>query len=439
MANVDLPVTDSAAIKYVDEEHYPFLHKVDSSVDVLSPFFNKQDAPPNFVFIVVEGLGRAFSNKDAYLGSFTPFLDSLSGKSLYWDNFLSSGGRTFAALPSIFGSLPFGKNGFLEMGAQMPSHLSLLNILKQNGYKSNFFYGGDASFDNMNMFLKMNGTNIYDEATYSKAYTKMPSSSSGFSWGYGDGEVFKKYNEATSGIKSPTCNVVLTLSTHSPFLINDQADYLQLFEQRMQALAFKEEEKEEHRRYKDQYASILYADNATRNFITGYAARADYSNTIFVITGDHRMPEIPMSTKIDRYHVPLIIYSPLLKQNNSFSSVSCHFDITPSILSLLKHQYNLKVPTVVNWVGGGLDTAHTFRNIHSYPLMQTKNEIGDYVLGSYMLNGEDLFKVSNHMYLDPVTDDIEKAKIKAAFTTFRQKNDRLANTTSMIPDSLLIK
>ncbi|MEO6329447.1 MAG: LTA synthase family protein, partial [Ginsengibacter sp.] len=430
---------NASAFNYVDEEHYPFLHTVDSSVDVLSPFFNKQATPPNVVFIVVEGLGRAFSNKDAYLGSFTPFLDSLSDKSLYWRNFLSAGGRTFAMLPSVFGSLPFGQNGFLGLGDKMPAHLSLLNILKSNGYNSSFFYGGDASFDNMDKFLKMNGTNIYDEKAFSAGYTTMPVSNSGFSWGFGDSEVFRRYNEEADTLKAPSCNVVLTLSTHSPFLINEQDKYLQLFEQRMLALGFDDAQKEEHRHYKEQYASILYADNSIRNFINGYLGNPDFSNTIFVITGDHRMPEIPMSTKIDRYHVPLIIYSPLLKRSQVFASMSSHLDITPSLLSFFNHQYNFKVPGIATWMGEGLDTVHAFRNKHSYPLMQTKNDITDYLMGEYMLNNEDLFKISDNMNLDPVNDDNEKEKLKAAFARFKQKNSKFTNAGSLMPDSLLLK
>ena len=423
---------------YVDEAHYPFLHTVDSA-DVLSPFFNKSDTAPNLVFIVVEGLGRAFSNNNAYLGSFTPFLDSLSGKSLYWSNFLSSGGRTFAMLPSIFGSLPFSKNGFLELGDQMPEHASLLNILKDDGYVTNFFYGGDASFDNMNLFLKKNGTNVYDEKTFSGDYIKMPASNNGFTWGYGDAEVLRKCNEINASINKPSCNVIMTLSTHSPFLINEQNRYLAVFEQRMNELRFTEAQKQEHRRYQDQYATILYADNTIRNFINEYKSRNGFNNTVFVITGDHRMPEIPMSTKIDRYHVPLIIYSPLLNRTQKFEAMSTHFDITPSILQLLKHNYNLKVPAVADWMGSGLDTAHTFRNIHSYPFMQTKNDIVDYVMDEYMLHNDELFKISNNMDLDPIEDDKEKAKLQNAFAIFKQKNNKVAGSASMIPDSLLIK
>jgi cellulose synthase/poly-beta-1,6-N-acetylglucosamine synthase-like glycosyltransferase/phosphoglycerol transferase MdoB-like AlkP superfamily enzyme len=437
LVNMD-KAADPNAFHYVDEKHFPFLHTVDSS-DVLSPFFNKQAIKPNFVFLVVEGLGRAFSNKDAYLGSFTPFIDSLSNQSLYWSNFLSEGGRTFAMLPSIFGSLPFGKNGYLELGDQMPARLSLFNILKENGYKCNFFYGGDASFDNMSKFVKMDGGNVYDEKTFSSNYIKMPKSTSGFTWGYGDDQVLAKLNEVNKNLEGPTCNVVMTLSTHSPFLVNEQDYYLNLVEQRMQDLKFTESQKEEHRRYKDQYATILYMDNSIRDFINNYRNHPDFSNTIFIITGDHRMPEIPMSTKIDRYHVPLIIYSPMLNRSQTFKAVSTHFDITPSLLSFLNHQYDFKIPKEATWMGTGLDTAHNFRNTHAYPLMQTKNDIVDFIMDEYMLHNDDLYKISDKMYLDPIDNDKEKSKLKSAFARFKQKNGGVVKGASMLPDSLLIK
>jgi cellulose synthase/poly-beta-1,6-N-acetylglucosamine synthase-like glycosyltransferase/phosphoglycerol transferase MdoB-like AlkP superfamily enzyme len=423
---------------YVDKEHYPFLHTVDST-DVLAPFFNKQPVTPNLVFLVVEGLGRAFSNKDAYLGSFTPFLDSLSNKSLYWSNFLSEGGRTFAMLPSIYGSLPFAKNGFLELGDKMPAHLSLFNILKKNGYSANFFYGGDASFDNMASFVKVNGGGVYDEKTFPGSYVKMPQSNNGFTWGYGDVALLERLNEASAQIKAPYCDAVMTLSTHSPFITNEQDKYLAVFEQRMQELQFNESQKEEHRRYKDQYATILYTDNAIRDFINKFKSRPDFGNTIFIITGDHRMPEIPMSTKIDRYHVPLIIYSPMLKRSQKFEAMSTHFDITPSLLALLKDQYHIKVPAIAAWMGGGLDTNHTFRNIHSYPLMQTKNDIVDYIMDDYMLHNDELYKMSNNMGLDPITDDKEKEKLQNAFAIFKEKNNKLAGGAALLPDSLFEK
>jgi uncharacterized sulfatase len=60
--------------------------------------------------------------------AFTPFLDELSGKSLYWANFLATQGRTFGALPSILGSLPYAEKGFTNLGERMPNTLTLIKF-----------------------------------------------------------------------------------------------------------------------------------------------------------------------------------------------------------------------------------------------------------------------------------------------------------------------
>ena len=435
----DNNTNNALAFKYIDEQQYPFLH-TEETTDVLSPFFQTTTTKPNIVIILVEGLGRAFTNKGAYLGNFTPFLDSLSEHSLYWQNFLSEGGRTFAVLPSLLGSLPFGKNGFNEWGTSMPNHLSLISLLRHNGYQSSFYYGGDAHFDNMDIFLQKNNINtIFDEKTFPATYTKMPANN-GFTWGYGDKELFRRYIETlgndTTQYKPPYCNVLLTVSTHSPFLINDQATYLQKVENHFTKLGFDEEKKKESRNYTYQYASILFTDDALRNFFEAYSKRSDYNNTVFMITGDHRMPEIPMSTKIDRYHVPLIIFSPLLKRTANFASISTHFDITPSVLAWLKNQYNIAIPTIASWLGNGLDTNRMFRNIHNYPFMQTKNDINDFVLGDYMINGNDLFKINTNMDLFGEEDKEKNNQLQSAFDNFKQRNQKIIQGAKLIPDSV---
>ncbi len=424
---------------YVDENKYPFL-RTDNTPDVLSPFFDKSETPPTIVIIIVEGLGRAFTNEGAYLGNFTPFIDSLSHHSLYWKNFLSQGGRTFAVLPSLLGSLPFGKNGFLDQGSELPHHLSLLNILKRNGYSTAFYYGGDSKFDNMKGFLTANQTDfINDEPTFPAGYKKMPASEGGFSWGYGDAELFRRYLELNASASKPRLDVLLTVSTHSPFLINEQKEYLAAFERRMNELNFNEAKKTSYRYSDTKYASILYADNSLKKFLSDYAKRADYKNTIFLITGDHRMPELPMSSKIDRYHVPLIIYSPLLKQAVEFASVSSHFDITPSILAFLNASYNLKRPAVASWIGDGLDTTQSFRNAHSYPLIQAKSVAIDYVMGNYHLNNETLFVLSSNMDEEPIMEKSKLTYLRAQFNKYKKRNEKFYQGALLIPDSLYRK
>jgi cellulose synthase/poly-beta-1,6-N-acetylglucosamine synthase-like glycosyltransferase/phosphoglycerol transferase MdoB-like AlkP superfamily enzyme len=425
---------------YVDEKNFPFLHSIDSTKDVLSPFFNVSAKAPNIVIILVEGLGRAFTNNGAYLGNFTPNVDSLASKSLYWENFLSEGGRTFAALPSILSSMTFAKNGFNELGDNMPKHFSLLNLLQQNGYHTSFYYGGDAHFDNMNIFLNKNGIDaIKDGSSFPAGVIKMPLSASGFSWGYGDKQLFDHYLNTNTDSSKPSMSLILTVSTHSPFKINDQEKYLQRFEERMNELHFNETLKKEYRNYSYQYASILYTDEKIGEFIKAYQKRADYNNTVFLITGDHRMPEIPMSSKIDRYHVPLLIYSPLLKRTAKFSSVSTHFDITPSLLAWLKNSYHMQVPNMASWMGGGLDTSRGFRNTHAYPLMQTKTEIIDYVQGNWMINSNILYRINDKMDLLPEDDPAKANELKGNFDRYLLKNNQFISTLKILPDSLLLR
>ncbi|HEA31377.1 MAG TPA: LTA synthase family protein [Leeuwenhoekiella sp.] len=416
---------------------FPFLHKTEKK-DVLSPFFEPKSKAPNIVFILVEGLGRAFTNEGAYLGNFTPFLDSLSQKSLYWKNFLSNGGRTFAVLPSLLGSLPFAENGFLALKDKMPKELSLLNLLENYGYETSFFYGGDSSFDAMNGYLQKNGTNnIYDETTFPSRYKKLPARTN-FSWGYGDQELYdfylKKQKEDT--LAPPRLDILLTLTTHSPFLVPESDKYDRMFEKRMNDIGFKVAEKNTHKNYKDQYATILYADEALKNLFEKYKQRADFDNTIFVITGDHRIPEIPMSTKIDRYHVPFIIYSPLLKRSAEIASISSHFDVAPSLLNYLNTNYDLKMPEETTFVGGGLDTVRAFRNIHQIPLKQTKTDLVDFVMDTYHLNKDDLLEIDRNMGENLIDNPDKKAQLKAAFQAFKRRNSEFIDGTALIPDSI---
>jgi uncharacterized sulfatase len=163
----------------------------------------------------------------------------------------------------------------------------------------------------------------------------------------------------------------------------------------------------------------------------------DFANTVFIITGDHRMPEIPMTTKIDRYHVPLMIYSPLLKRRATMNAVSTHFDITPSVLQWLHQSYGLTVPDLAIWMWSGLDTNRAFRSIKSYPFMQTKNEVNNYLHGNLFVDGTTTYILNENMELR-ITESPEAAQqVNGAFNVFKQKNGVVVKGARLLPDSLI--
>ena len=419
-------------------EDYPFLHK-ETTPDLLGPFFKDGDKAPSIVFIVVESLGRAYSGNEAYLGSFTPFLDSLMDKSLYWENCLSTSGRTFSVIPSLLASLPFGKKGFADLGNKMPDHLSLISLLKNRaGYNSAFYYGGDPTFDAMANFLKQQGTSrIVGINDFGKDYKQLPAAKNGFSWGYGDREIFRKYlTDLKKQEGTKRVDVLLTLSMHNPFKVPDQPYYNALFEKRMMQINLSEEEKKSNRQYMAQFATMLYFDDALRYFFSEFSRLKSFENTIFVITGDHRMPEIPIASQIDRFHVPLVIYSPLLIEGRKFSSVVTHYDVTPSLIALLKGRMNLSLPTESAWIGHGLDTNVSFRNLQEYPLMRNTSEMMDWLSREHFLSGSTLYRIDPNLNIEPEENQELKEQLQQAFANYKAKNNYATSRNKLIPDSL---
>lgn len=429
----------SSGLFYPDKENYPFLHSVDYP-DMLSDRFRISEKAPDIVIIIIEGLGRAFSGTDAYLGSFTPFIDSLANQSLYWENCLSSGGRTFAVLPSLTASLPFGENGFAELGDNMPKYLGLVNILRSNGYRGRFIYAGDSHFDNMDDFMRKQQTDVVtDQADFDRGVSKLPGQASGFSWGYGDSELYKRFFDLLSNERnmSPSVNILLTISTHSPFLVPNQERYKRIFDQILLNLKIEEGLKKVCSENRQKLETVLYMDEAMKAFFSEYRNLPSFENTIFLITGDHRMPDIPMSTKIDRYHVPLIVYSPLLKRPSRFSSIVSHMDVTPSLLAFMKNSYNFSVPSHACWIGSGLDSTISFSGRGTYPLMQTKEGINDLVSCRMFLCQGTLYSIIPGMGLEEVSPSALRDNLDADLKKIKELNSRVPGLKSLYPDSLL--
>jgi len=412
---------------------FPFSRK-EGTQDFLGQYLNKSDQTPNLVFIVLEGFGHAYTTPKGYMGNFTPFLDSLSHKSLFWENSMSTAGRTFAALPSLTGSLPFGKNGFLEI-EKTPDHFNLFNILRSNGFETGFYYGGNLSFDRYRDYLQYSKVDhIIELGSYENSYRKLPAGSSGESWGYEDQAVFSKALASQKVQAKPYFNMILTLSTHNPFLINNRGYYEKKYNDRMKSDALTPEQKKWAAQYKNQLVSVFNADDALKQFFENYSKRPDFSKTIFFVTGDHSMPEILLQSKIDRFHVPMMIYSPLLKEPKRFQKTVSHFDIAPSILAYYRKNYNLRTPSTVAWVGRGLapDSEISKSDI---PMMQSKSLLTDFVSEKYYIHDGKLFILTNSE--EDAYDHPETLKrINGRFNRFKRMNAAFEQTRKLLPDSV---
>ncbi|MFC5623474.1 LTA synthase family protein [Algoriphagus winogradskyi] len=413
---------------------YPFLHQADYP-DVLSPYFDSLTSAPDIVFVLIESLGKAYSGKGAYLGSFTPFLDSLESHSLVWTNAVSSTGRTFGVLPGVFAGLPFGERGFQELFEDFPNHESLISVLNDNGYESTFVIGSDVNFDHQKEFLEFSDVSqIIDIDDFDSKYNQMPPAN-GFTWGYGDKEIFTNgLNFFPRETENPQLGIFQTITSHDPYLVPEREFYSKKFEDHLENyLNLTEAKKAEYRDYQNIYMTVLYADDAIKDFITAYSKKPQFSNTIFVFTGDHRLPEIPMASRLDRFHVPLIIYSPLINRPTYFKGMISHFEITPSLLAFLNAQVELKLPEEEIWLGQVLDTSKVFQSRIAMPLMRNKNQLMEFLDGEYFLSDDQLFVITDGLNIDPINDQNIKNKLTGEFEDFKNKNNYTTQTRKLLP------
>ena len=419
--------------KYEGEEEYPLLKPYEQH-NTLGAYFDLKKERPNVVLLIVEGLGSDFVGDKAIYKGFTPFLESLTHQSLYWENYVSNTGNSFAALPSIMGSLPFGENGFTNIEGSTNRH-TLYSILKDNGYATYFNYGGNSALDHMDKFLDEEHVDvIMDRSGFGDDYNMQSADAAGISLGYPDKELFRKWSATPFYNEKPRLEVFLTLSSKKPFLIPKPDSY----ENRVEAILSKtwreSRLKKLIKKNKEVFASMIYTDEAIALFFNSYKDKPEFNNTIFLIVGSHNVTDLPQRDELGRYRVPLMIYSPLLKTPQRIRSLASHADVAPTLVSLLDEKYQFKIPGQVAWLGENLLTEEIFDPSKKIPLFRNKNDIQDYIDGQYFLSGDMVYKLNDRLKLMN-GDDAPTKKIKNHFKYFKAVNNYVAVNNKIIPES----
>ncbi len=397
---------------------YPFYRRADYQ-DVLGTFLRKteNDVKPNFVFIIVESFGQSLTGVETATVSFTPFIDSLKNESLYWQNCLATTERTFGVLPAIFASVPHGENGFARRYTPIPSHNSLLKDFKKNNYDISYYYGCYRDIDRYDNFLNVNDIeNIFipkQENIDEDIYNLMREN---HRWGLDDKELFDIVinNRKSTNNDKPFVDIIMTLSTHEPFIILENQDKYELMAKDFieKNTSVSKTEKNAILKNLNVFACYLYMDECVRNLINSYKEMGKYDNTIFVITGDHRMGMLNTGNVLRSFNVPLLIYSPLLKENKQMKSVVSHYDITPTINAYLANNYDYQVDEYCHWIGKSLDTVKDFRSDIRQAFMLNNRDVIDYLNGKYFLCRKNLYEIDENLELDKIENPDLYEKLK---------------------------
>lgn len=421
--------------KYEGEVEYPLL-KPHTQKDLLGKYLELKKEKPNLVLVVLEGMGSDFVGPKASYPGFTPFLDSLITQSLYWKNYVSNTGESAAAIPTLIGSLPFGKNGF-TYAERSPGRNTLFSILKKNGYTTTFNYGGNSALQHLDRFVDEERVDyIVDKNGYGDKYSLQEEDAAGISLGYPDKALFRKWNSERILDNKPRLDVFLTLSTKKPYLIPDRELYEEQVEKRTDLLSLPKRSKKLITNKKGMFASLIYADEALKTFFRDYSEHRDYANTIFVITGSHNSTDLPQMDDLGRYRVPFIIYSPLLKTSKTINSLASHADVLPSLVALLNREYDLSFPKQEAWLGKNLISETVFDPTKAIPLFRGQNNIQDYIYGNHLLSRGSLYTLNGKLSLNEVDDATTKKDVIERFKLFKAINTYVLENNKLMPDSL---
>ena len=297
----------------------------------------------NIVIIIVESLATEYTGIGHPGHGYTPFLDALAQKGVYFENSFADGRRSIDAPPSILAGLPHLRDETFYC-TQFRHFHGLGSILKQHGYNTSFFHGGrngTMSFDTFSLRMGFDdyyGLNEYPDAQDSDGI-----------WGIYDEPFLQYMARQLSKRPQPFASVVFTLSTHNPYKIPPQ--YQNQLPQGTLPI---------HR-------TVAYFDLALRKFFATAEKLPWYKNTLFVITGDHIGPSDTISDRmLDSYRVPIVFFHPGRKLPHvDRERIVQHVDIEPSLLDYL----GIAAPT--------LPFGHSIFDA-SYPGMALGQKAGDF-------------------------------------------------------------
>jgi len=270
----------------------------------------------NIVLITVESLSASFLKDYGNRDGLTPNLDTLMQHSLVFDNLYAVGNRTVRGLEALSLCLPPSSGESIIKRAHNNGLFSVGNLLRNNGYRVQFLYGGDSYFDNMGAFFSGNGYEVVDKKNFQPGQIRFSNI-----WGVCDEDAYDKFltvADEDNRCGKPFFVNVMTISNHRPYTF--PAGKIKM----------------DKGNVKSRNGGVKYTDYAIGELLKEARRKSWFKETVFIIVADHcassaGSTDIP----IDDYHIPALVYSPGFVHPQRISKLCSQMDLMPTILSLL--------------------------------------------------------------------------------------------------------
>jgi phosphoglycerol transferase MdoB-like AlkP superfamily enzyme len=194
------------------------------------------------------------------------------------------------------------------------------SLFRARGYSTKFIYSGYGYFDNMNHFFAGNGYEVVDRGSVAKSEISYATI-----WGACDEDLYRwtmREADAAFAAGKPFHHFVMTTSNHRPYGI--PAGRIDL-------------------PGGTRNAAVKYTDFAIGEFLTAARAKPWFTNTLFVIVGDHCASAAGKTAlPIAGYHIPAFVWNPSLVKPRVVDNLCSQIDLLPTVLGLMNGNYDSK-------------------------------------------------------------------------------------------------
>ena len=220
---------------------------------------------PNIVFVILESWSADLLEELGGRKGIAPQMSKLAKDGLLFSNIYSSSERSEQGISCLFGGFPAHPISCVTIQPDKYKRTPNLNhVLKNEGYFSSYYFGGQLIYGNMKGYVYYSGfdriTEIYDFDS------DIPQGKLGVH----DAWVFNRQLSEIGNDKRPFFSVIYTLSTHAPF--DMPMTHRHFVDNNYQNLYLN---------------SAFYADSVIGDFIAKAKTKDWYDNTLFVFIPDH--------------------------------------------------------------------------------------------------------------------------------------------------------
>lgn len=271
---------------------------------------------PNVVFVILESFSSKLMKTLGGLPNVAVQLDSLAQEGVLFTNFYANSFRTDRGLVAILSGYPAQPTtSIMKYPRKTQSIPAIAGSLRQAGYHTKYYYGGDADFTNMRSYLMSSGfAEIISDENFSVSDRLSK-------WGVHDHLVFRRFlDDLKSEVEgyspektTPHFRVIQTSSSHEPF----EVPYRRLENDRLNAFA--------------------YTDSCIGDFVKRYRELPQWENTVILFVPDHlgAYPEHIGNLEVARYQIPLVMVGGVVRRPLRIDTYGSQHDIAATLLAQL--------------------------------------------------------------------------------------------------------